>query len=141
MPQAFQAARTSSMASVPARAVFSSGRQETLSHQVGLASWYGGGEPLNRHVAMGHRFDPESLEAAMWDVPLGTVVRVCRADRNETRRSINRDAGPRCVVVRVTDRGPARRFRNRVIDLTRQAFTELAPLRRGLLLVVVERLS
>ena len=97
---------------------------------VGLASWYGGGEPLNRRVAMGHRFDPEAPEAAMWDVPFGTLVKVTNAENG------------RSIVVRITDRGPARWFRKRrAIDLTRRAFAEIAPLRQGLVPVVVERLS
>ena len=95
----------------------------------GLASWCGGGERLNRHTAMGRRFHPKSFEAAMWDVPLGALVRVT-----------NRDTG-RSIVARVTDRGPARRLRKtRVIDLTRGAFAQLAPLRQGLVPVTVQRL-
>lgn len=93
----------------------------------GLASWYGGGEPLNTHVAMGRRFNPEALEAAMWDVPLGSSVKVTNL---ETGRSI---------VVRVTDRGPARRL-SRAIDLTRASFARLAPLERGLIPVRIQPL-
>lgn len=100
------------------------------TRRVGLASWYGGGEPLNSHVAMGHRFNPEALEAAMWNVPFGTLVRVTNVENG------------RSIVVRITDRGPARRFRQkRAIDLTRGAFAEIAPLRQGLVPVVVEQLS
>ena len=98
-------------------------RQEWVSR----ASWYGGDERLHRRTAMGQRFDPEAFEAAMWGVPLGSLVQVT-----------NQENG-RSVVVRVTDRGPARRFGNRVIDLTRRSFAELAPLRSGLISVRVQR--
>ena len=96
--------------------------------RVGLASWYGGGEPLNTHVAMGHRFDPEATEAAMWDIPFGSVVKVTNLQNN------------RSILVRITDHGPARRFGNRVIDLTRGSFSRLAPLSQGLIPVVVQRI-
>ncbi|PIQ83800.1 MAG: septal ring lytic transglycosylase RlpA family lipoprotein [Candidatus Omnitrophica bacterium CG11_big_fil_rev_8_21_14_0_20_63_9] len=93
----------------------------------GLASWYGGGEPLNTHVAMGHRFNPEALEAAMWDVPLGASVKVTNLENG------------RSIVVRVTDRGPARRL-SRAIDLTRASFAKLAPLEQGLIPVRIQPL-
>ncbi len=95
----------------------------------GVASWYGGGERLNPHNAMGRRVDPRALEAAMWDVPLGQHVRV-----TDPRSG-------RSVVVRITDRGPARRLSGRVIDLSRAAFARLAPLRQGLVRVTVEPLA
>lgn len=71
-----------------------------------LASWYG--EP--QRTASGERFDPNAMTAAMWDVPFGTKVRVCR------------DAD--CVQVRVNDRGPARRL-HRGIDLSAAAAKQL----------------
>ena len=95
----------------------------------GLASWYGGGERLHRRTASGTRTDPAACEAAMWDVPFGTAVKVT-----------NRQNG-RSVIVRITDRGPAHRLRMRVIDLSRRAFRMLAPLRQGLIPVTVERIS
>ena len=94
----------------------------------GLASWYGGGEPLNRRTASGTRVDADALEAAMWEMPFGTAVKVT-----------NRNNG-RSVVVRITDRGPSHRFSKRVIDLSRRAFRALAPLRQGLIPVTVERI-
>lgn len=101
---------------------------EAEENRSGLASWYGGGEALNTHVAMGHRFDPEAMEAAMWDVPFGTALKVTNLSNG------------RSIVVRVTDRGPARRLRGRIIDLTRASFARLAPLEQGLIAVRVERL-
>ena len=92
----------------------------------GIASWYGGGERLHRLNASGSRMNPDALEAAIWDVPFGTLVKM-----------IHRDNG-RSVIVRITDRGPSHRYPQRVIDLSRRAFRELAPLRQGLVPVSVE---
>ena len=104
-------------------------RPEAAGRRVGLASWCGRGERLHRYVAMGHRFNPQAFEAAMWDVPFGTMVNVR-----------NRENG-RSAIVRITDRGPARRLRTqRAIDLSRRAFAELAPLQQGLIPVAVQRL-
>ncbi len=102
-------------------------RQAPATRWSGVASWYGGGERLHSHVAMGPRFDPEALEAAMWDVPVGSMVKVTNVENG------------RVVIVRVTDRGPARRLDRRVIDLTRGAFMTLAPAQRGLIPVIVQQ--
>jgi len=101
---------------------------QAADERSGLASWYGGGEPLQTHVAMGHRFDPDALEAAMWDMPFGSAVRVTNLENG------------RSVVVRVTDRGPARRLDDRIIELTRASCARIAPLEQGLVRVRVERL-
>lgn len=70
----------------------------------GVASWYG---PRfeGRTTANGEVFDPDRLTAASRTLPMGTRLRVCRADR--------------CVVVRVNDRGPY--VDGRVLDLSRAA--------------------
>jgi rare lipoprotein A len=101
-------------------------REAPTARRSGLASWYGGGEHLNRHVAMGSRRDPNALEAAMWDIPLGSMVKVTNVENG------------RFVIVRITDRGPARRLRDRVIDLTHGAFMTLAPLQQGLIPVTIQ---
>lgn len=64
----------------------------------------------------------------MWDVPFGVQVKVTNQTNGQS------------VIVRITDRGPARRLRGRVIDLTQGAFGLIAPLRQGLIPVVVERM-
>lgn len=66
--------------------------------------------------------------AAMWDVPFGTRLHVCRADRPAV-----------CTIVVVLDRGPARRL-HRVLDLSRRAFQQLEDPARGLVDVTVRRL-
>ena len=71
-----------------------------------LASWYG--EP--QMTASGERFNPKAMTAAMWHVPFGTQVKVCREEA--------------CIQVRVNDRGPAKRL-HRGIDLSEAAAKQL----------------
>jgi rare lipoprotein A len=83
------------------------------------ASWYGD-ECAGKPTANGELFDPSAMTCAMWDVPFDTRVRV--------------QLGPRWVIVRVNDRGPAKRL-NRGIDLSRAAFAKLADTDAGLITV------
>lgn len=73
-------------------------------------------------------FDPRLMECASWEFPLGSVLEVTSLRTG------------RRVVVRCTDRGPARRL-NRLIDLTREAFAEIDRLDLGLIQVKVRRLK
>jgi len=91
-----------------------------------IASWYGGGEPLNTHTASGEVFNPLSLACASWDYPFNTYLRVTNVLTGKN------------VIVRVNDRGPAKRL-ERAVDLTRHAFMAIADLRDGLVPVRVER--
>ena len=95
----------------------------------GVASWYGE-DHRGRLMANGKKFDPDRLTAASWFYPLGTKVRVTTRDRKNQRRS---------VVVRITDRGPAKDLVHdgRIIDLTHAAFLHLASPDRGLVSVEV----
>lgn len=63
--------------------------------------------------------------AAMWDVPLGSVVRVSTVD------------GGKWIDVVVLDRGPARRL-NRKIDLCKAAFKKISNLKNGICTVKLE---
>ena len=83
------------------------------------ASWYGA-ECAGKPTANGELFDPSAMTCAMWDVPFDTRVKV--------------QLGPRFVVVRVNDRGPAKRL-NRGIDLSEAAFSKLADTDAGLITV------
>lgn len=80
------------------------------------ASWYGGGERLNKHTASGERFRPMALTAAHRTLPLGSRLRVTLGDRS--------------VVVRVNDRGPAA-WTGRSLDLSRGAARALGFERAG----------
>lgn len=98
----------------------------------GVASWYGE-DHRGRLMANGKKFDPDRLTAASWFYPLGARVRVTTRNRHNQTRS---------VIVRITDRGPARELVNggRIIDLTHAAFQQLASPDRGLVAVEVQRL-
>lgn len=80
------------------------------------ASWYGGGEYLNRHTANGERFDPSKLTAAHRTLAFGSRVRVTYRGRS--------------VVVRISDRGPAK-YTGRCIDLSRAAADAIGMRRAG----------
>jgi len=97
---------------------------ETVT-MIGLASWYGGGEKLNKYTASGEVFDPEAPTCAIWDVPYGTYLKVTNLGNGYW------------ILVRVNDRGPAKRL-GRLIDLSRRAFSEIASLKEGLIKVKVE---
>jgi len=92
----------------------------------GVASWYSETDPgINRHTANGEVFDDAQLTCASWNYPFGTRLRVTNVKNQRT------------IVCRVNDRGPAKRL-NRVIDLTKGAFRQIANLRSGLIKVAVE---
>ena len=93
-----------------------------------IASWYGGGEKLNKHTANGEIFNPQALTCASWDYPFGTRLKVLNVANN------------RSVIVRVNDRGPSNRL-GRAIDLTRSAFTRIAETKKGLILVKIEEVK
>jgi rare lipoprotein A (peptidoglycan hydrolase) len=97
---------------------------ETVT-MIGLASWYGGGEKLNKYTASGEVFDPGGLTCAIWDVPFGTYLKVTNVRNGYS------------ILVKVNDRGPAKRL-GRLIDLTWRAFSEIAPLKEGIIRVKVE---
>ena len=95
-----------------------------------LASWYGE-EHRGRLMANGRRFNPDKLTAASWFYPLGTKVRVTLNSGSQN---------PRAVLVKITDRGPARELvrEGRIIDLTLAAFKQLARPGVGLIEVTVQ---
>lgn len=91
----------------------------------GTASWYSQSDPgVRRHTANGEVFRDSEKTCASWDFEFGTLLQVT-----------NRENG-RSVTCRVNDRGPAKRL-GRLIDLSRSAFQEIAPLKKGLIRVVI----
>lgn len=96
--------------------------------EIGIASWYGGGEKLNRHTANGEVFDPDDFTCATYAYPFGTRLRVTNLHNH------------RSTVVRVNDRGPARRL-NRIVDLSKASFQKIADLKSGLIQVRIEKLD
>ena len=101
--------------------------------ETGLASFYGreecrknpykgcptaSGKSLYDLEAEGRMF------AAKWDTPFGSIWKVTHKDRS--------------VFVEILDRGPSRDL-NRVIDLSKLAFKQLADLDAGLIEVTLRR--
>ncbi|MCM8794382.1 MAG: septal ring lytic transglycosylase RlpA family protein [Candidatus Omnitrophica bacterium] len=98
------------------------------AEQTGVASFYGAGEPLNDNTAMNLPFDSRLMECASWDYPLGAVLEVTSLRTGKS------------VIVRCTDRGPAKRL-NRIIDLTAHAFALIDDPRVGLTHVRIRRVK
>ena len=94
--------------------------------EVGIASYYGNGEKLNRCTANGEVFDPTAMTCATYAWPFNTVLKVTNTDNGKS------------VIVRVNDRGPNKRL-GRIIDLSREAFKKIAPLSKGVVYVKIER--
>lgn len=92
----------------------------------GKASYYGS-QHHNKLTASGERFDQHALTAAHRTLPFGTRIRVTNTRNGKS------------VVVRVNDRGPF--VRNRIVDLSKAAFTAIANPRAGVIPVRVERLD
>lgn len=92
----------------------------------GVASFYHDSLHGNR-TASGQVYDKRRMTAAHKTLPLGSRVRVTDLATGNS------------VVVRVNDRGPF--VRGRIIDLSRQAATELNMIRRGITRVEVKVLS
>ena len=99
--------------------------------QKGKASWYSEQDPgINKHTANNEVFNDRGLTAAMWEVPFNQMVRVTNLENGKS------------VIVRINDRGPHKRFvrKGRIIDLSKKAFSNIAPLRRGLIPIQLELL-
>ena len=80
--------------------------------EVGLASWYGGGDGFEgKPTASGELMDPAKMTAAHRTLPLGTWVDVVNTDTGQSAR------------VRINDRGPF--VAGRVIDLSKAAARQL----------------
>lgn len=78
-------------------------------------------------TACGEMFDEDALTAAHKTLPLGTKVLVTNTNTGKQVR------------VRINDRGPF--IKGRIIDLSKAAFAEIAPLKKGVVPVEVEVVS
>jgi rare lipoprotein A len=96
----------------------------------GVASWYSSTDPGVRLLTANQEpFDETAMTCAMWGVPFDTMLRVTNLTNG------------RFIVVRVNDRGPAERLvlsENRIIDLSKGAFGQIARHKQGLIRVRVE---
>ena len=103
-------------------------------HQVknvhyGIASWYSEDDPgILETTANMERFDDQKLTCAIWNVPFNTLINVTNMLNGKS------------VIVRVNDRGPAKRLvsQGRIIDLTKAAFSRIAALEKGLIQIKME---
>ena len=93
--------------------------------ETGIASWYGGGEKLNKYTANGDVFSPNEDTCASYAYKFGTLLKVTNVENGKS------------VIVRVNDRGPNKRL-GRVIDLSKGAFSKIASVKKGLIKVNVE---
>ena len=90
---------------------------------IGYASWYGPGFH-GRRTASGEIFNMYDYTAAHRTLPFGTRVKVTNLKNG------------RSVIVRINDRGPAKK--NRIIDLSYQAAKKIDMIRDGIVKVRVE---
>ena len=95
-------------------------------YEKGEASYYAR-SLQGRSTASGESFHHDSLTAAHPTLPMGTKLRVVNLENN------------RSVIVRVNDRGPF--AKDRILDLSRAAFKELAPLEKGVIRVGIVRME
>ena len=97
--------------------------------RAGEASWYSQIDPgILLTTANMEIFDDTGLTCAIWGVPFNTLIKVTNITNG------------RSIIVRVNDRGPAKRLVNggRVVDLTKSAFSRLADTGEGLIRVELE---
>jgi rare lipoprotein A len=97
----------------------------------GKASWYSRRSPgINKRTANNEIFNDKDYTAAMWGVPFNQMVRVTNLDNGKS------------VIVRINDRGPHKRFvrKGRTIDLSKQAFSEIASPKKGLINIQLDLL-
>lgn len=93
------------------------------AQEAGVASYYHD-NLTGRVTASGERYDPRKMTAAHRSLPLGTLIRVTNIENEKS------------VVVRVNDRGPF--ARNRILDLSRSAASELGFLHAGFAKITYE---
>lgn len=92
----------------------------------GKASYYAD-KYHGRTTASGEAFNQQALSAAHKTLRFGQRVKVTNLANNKS------------VIVTINDRGPF--IRGRIIDLSKQAFSEIAFLKHGVIDVTVEQLD
>lgn len=95
----------------------------TAAEQCGKGSWYA----LHSRTASGEMMNPSLMTAAHKSLPFGTKVRVT-----------NRNNG-RSVVVRINDRGPF--VHGRIVDVSKEAASQLGMVRSGIAPVCIARIG
>jgi rare lipoprotein A len=85
---------------------------QSREERIGVASWYGRREQ-GKIMANGKPFNSRAMTAASRTLPLGSWIRVFNLRNGNS------------VDVQVTDRGPNKRLRNRILDLSEAAARKL----------------
>ena len=106
----------------------SSGPAIVKGSQHGYATWYGGGHH-GGPTASGERYNKRAMTAAHRTLPMNTRVRVTNKKNN------------RSVVLRINDRGPYGKKRERIIDVSEVAAERLNMIEAGVVPVLVEVLE
>ncbi len=101
---------------------------ESSAPDVGIASWYGQ-QHQGKIMANGKPFDSRAFTTASRTLPLGAWIRVFNLRNGKS------------VDVHVTDRGPNKRLRGRILDLSEAAAQKLGFQRDGLTVVAFVVLS
>lgn len=92
----------------------------------GKASWYCRKSPgVKKYTANGERFDDTQRTCASWHYKFGTRLKVTNLKTGKW------------VVCRVNDRGPSKKLKHRIIDLSRSTFRQIGDLRQGIIPVSV----
>jgi len=100
----------------------------TGNTQRGYATWYGGGHH-GGPTASGERYNKNAMTAAHRNLPMNTRVRVTNTKNG------------RSVVLRINDRGPYGKRRERIIDVSEAAAEKLDMIDAGVVPVTVEILG
>ena len=89
----------------------------------GKASWYG--DKFNGNsTASGEIFSDRALTAAHPSLPFGSIVEVTNVENNKK------------IKVRINDRGPF--TKGRIIDLSKEAFSRIADVNKGVIDVSIK---
>ena len=106
--------------------------------QEGIASWYSKKDPtdhwIHKTTASGEPFDENKLTCAMPSKDFGKYYKVTNLSNGKS------------VIVKHNDYNPFKRYKgrdisDRIIDLSKAAFSKIAPLRQGLVMVRVEEIK
>lgn len=102
------------------------GNDEQVTPTNGKASFYGKSHH-GKKMANGKIFDMNKMTCAHKTLPFGTKLKVTNIDNGKS------------VIVEVTDRGPY--IKGRIIDLSEEAFKQIAPKKQGIAKVEVVELT
>ena len=97
--------------------------EEAKNKISGIVSWYAD-KFHGKRTSSGEAYDKNDFTAAHKTLPFGTKVKVTNQNNGKS------------VIVKINDRGP--HTKNRLMDLSRAAFTEIGSVNSGILKVEME---